>query len=111
MNAEKEFKEPDHLCHVLRSRSKPVKDLVGREIMILEDSQASKITHDYNCKIHEIYIKALSMGVCPYRYLRNREAISTQDQLKLANSRVTVVTVVHFDLEFGKINEFHLTRT
>ena len=39
--------------------------------MILEDSQTSEIAHDYNCKIHDIYIKALSMGVCPYRYLRD----------------------------------------
>jgi len=41
----------------------------------------------------------------------HKETISIQDQLKLANSRVAIITVVHFDLEFGKINEFHLTRT
>jgi molybdopterin/thiamine biosynthesis adenylyltransferase len=57
----------------------------------LEDSQASKIADEYHCRIYDIYGKILSMGIYPYRYLRNKEAISIQEQLKLAKSRVTVV--------------------
>jgi molybdopterin/thiamine biosynthesis adenylyltransferase len=38
-----------------------------------------------------MYVEALKMGVCPYRYIRNRESISMQDQIKLAESRIAVV--------------------
>ena len=79
------------ICNMIRGRSRKVTDPAGRETMILEDSQASKIAEEYSCNIHDIYIQTLHMGVYPYRYLRNKETISIQDQLKLAKSRVTVV--------------------
>lgn len=91
MDAENKFNNPNHLCDVLRFRSKKVKDLVGRETVVLEDSQALKIAQDYHCRIHDIYIKILSMCIYPFRYLRNKETLSIEDQLKLAKSRVTVV--------------------
>jgi hypothetical protein len=83
--------ELKNICKTICERSKKVTDPAGRETMILEESQASKIAEEYSCKIHDIYIQTLNMGVYPYRYLRNKETISIQDQLKLANSRVTVV--------------------
>jgi molybdopterin/thiamine biosynthesis adenylyltransferase len=60
-------------------------------VQILEDSHAVKIANEHGCKVHEVYTEALTMGIYPYRYLRNRETISAQEQLKLAKSRVAVV--------------------
>jgi molybdopterin/thiamine biosynthesis adenylyltransferase len=89
MNAENEFDHPN--SDVLRLRAKKVKDPAGREVLVLEDCQASKIANGDSFKIHDLYIELLSMGIYPYRYLRNRETLSIEDQLKLAKSRVTVV--------------------
>ncbi len=75
----------------LQMRSRKVTDPAGREVQILEDSHAVKIANEHGCKVHEIYTEALTMGIYPYRYLRNRETISAQEQLKLAKSRVAVV--------------------
>jgi molybdopterin/thiamine biosynthesis adenylyltransferase len=33
----------------------------------------------------------MKLGVCPYRYIRNRESISIQDQIRLAESRIAVI--------------------
>ena len=75
----------------LHSKSKKITDPAGREIEILEDAQASKVAEECNSTLHSIYIEALTVGVCPYRYLRNREAVSPQEQLGLAKSRVAVI--------------------
>jgi len=75
----------------LQMRSRKVTDPAGREVQILEDNHAVKIANEYGCKVHEVYTEALTIGIYPYRYLRNRETISAQEQLKLAKSRVAVV--------------------
>lgn len=84
-------KGPHGLSHVLRLRSRKVKDPAGRETMVLEDRQAFEIASEYRCRVYDIYLELLGMGICPYRYLRNREALSLQDQLTLARSCVSVV--------------------
>ena len=76
---------------LLKSRSKKITDPAGREVEILEDSQALKIAAESGCSVHDVYVEALGLGICPYRYLRNRETISPEEQLKLANARVAVV--------------------
>lgn len=75
----------------LQMRSRKVTDPAGREVQILEDNHAVKIANEYGCKVREVYTEALTIGIYPYRYLRNRETISAQEQLKLAKSRVAVV--------------------
>ena len=80
-----------NIRELLHSKSKKITDPAGREIEILEDFQASKVADECNSTLHNIYIEALTLGVCPYRYLRNREAISPQEQLGLAKSRVAVI--------------------
>jgi len=49
------------------------------------------VAEECHSTLHNIYIEALTLGICPYRYLRNREAISLQEQLRLAKSRVAVI--------------------
>jgi molybdopterin/thiamine biosynthesis adenylyltransferase len=77
--------------HLLQSRSKKINDPAGREVEILEDSQALKIAAESGCSVHDVYVEALGLGIYPYRYLRNRETISPKEQLKLSKARVAVV--------------------
>ena len=77
--------------HLLESRSKKITDPAGREVEILEDRQALKIAVESDCSPHDVYVEALGLGIYPYRYLRNRETISPEEQLKLSKSRVAVV--------------------
>ena len=77
----------DLLCE----KSRKTKDPAGREIVVLDDRQALKIAEKFGCRVHEVYIEALSLGISPHRYIRNREIISNGEQLKLARSQVAVV--------------------
>ena len=79
------------LNQLLDDKSRMIKDPAGREVEILEDAQASKVAEECHSTLHNIYIEALTLGIYPYRYLRNREIISIQEQIKLAKSRVTVI--------------------
>jgi len=75
----------------LQKRSRKIADPAERQVQILEDVQALKIADECRCSVHAVYIEALGMGIYPHRYVRNREIISEQEQLKLAQSRVAVV--------------------
>ncbi|MBU4425393.1 MAG: HesA/MoeB/ThiF family protein, partial [Proteobacteria bacterium] len=80
-----------NIRELLHAKSKKITDPAGREVEILEDAQASKVAEECHSTLHNVYIEALTLGICPYRYLRNREAISLQEQLGLAKSRVAVI--------------------
>ena len=75
----------------IRSNSTTVDDPAGRRVEILKDEQALQIARDKGVSISEVYVHALTLGICPYRYLRNREAISLEEQLQLAQACVAVV--------------------
>jgi molybdopterin/thiamine biosynthesis adenylyltransferase len=75
----------------LYEKAKKIADPAGREVEILEDVQALTVAEECRTTLHDVYIEALTLGICPYRYLRNRNAISLQEQLQLAISRVTVI--------------------
>ena len=87
MNSEIKTRMHEHLLE----RSRKIIDPAEREVQILEDVHALKIADEYRCSVHAVYIEALGKGIYPHRYLRNREIISDQEQLKLAQSRVAVV--------------------
>ena len=76
---------------LLHAKSQKITDPAGREVEILEDIQAESIADACQCMVHDIYSEALTLGIYPYRYLRNREVISLKEQLSLAESRVAVV--------------------
>ncbi|MEA2040569.1 MAG: hypothetical protein U9N82_12220 [Thermodesulfobacteriota bacterium] len=69
---------------LLGLRSRKVKNRAGREVEILDDAEAEKLSDECGCSVLEVFIEALTLGVCPYRYLRNREVISYKEQLQLA---------------------------
>jgi molybdopterin/thiamine biosynthesis adenylyltransferase len=75
----------------IRRRSRKLQDPAGRTVRILEDSHSQEIAQTLRCGVHEVYIEAMRLRILPYRYLRNRDSISIEDQLELANSQVSVI--------------------
>jgi molybdopterin/thiamine biosynthesis adenylyltransferase len=84
-------KKQKEIHRLIQVRSSKVIDPAGRVAQILKDNHTLKIANTCHCTVHEVYTEALSLGVNPYRYIRNREIISIQEQLKLAESRVAVI--------------------
>ena len=68
-----------------------IQDLTGREIQVLREDAAFHIAEEAEHTLREVYLETLGMGIYPYRYLRNREIISIDEQLTLAQSKVAVV--------------------
>ena len=75
----------------IQEKARPIKDLVGRDVHILDEVHADSIAQDLGLTLLDVYRATLGLGISPRRYLRNRDGISLQDQLKLAESRVAVV--------------------
>ncbi|HUH66444.1 MAG TPA: HesA/MoeB/ThiF family protein [Syntrophales bacterium] len=68
-----------------------IEDLAGRPLQAVKDSDATAIAREFGLSLHDVYRELLKLGVYPYRYLRNRGAISADEQLKLAESKIAVV--------------------
>jgi len=84
-------KKQINIQDLISSKSKKIVDEAGSETLVLEDAHALRIAKECGCKIYDVYVTALKNGICPYRYLRNRETISLKQQLVLAESRVAVI--------------------
>jgi molybdopterin/thiamine biosynthesis adenylyltransferase len=76
---------------MLQESSEKTKDAAAREIVVLKDGRAVEIASKCGCTVHDVYREALKEGIYPYRYLRNRDCISMDEQLVLSRSRVAVV--------------------
>jgi molybdopterin/thiamine biosynthesis adenylyltransferase len=61
------------------------------KIKVLYEKEAIQLALKYQYTLKSVYVEAMKLGVCPYRYIRNRASISMQDQIKLAESRIAVV--------------------
>jgi molybdopterin/thiamine biosynthesis adenylyltransferase len=61
------------------------------KIKVLCEEEAIKLALKYQSTLKSVYVEAMKLGVCPYRYIRNRESISIQDQIRLAESRIAVI--------------------
>jgi hypothetical protein len=61
------------------------------KIKVLYEEEAIHLALKYQYTLKSIYVEAMKLGVCPYRYIRNRESISIQDQISIAESRIAVV--------------------
>ena len=67
-----------------------IKHLVPNELIGI--AQTIAVKHSILIKHHRIIeAAALSLGVCPERYLRNFEAYSLEEQLRLLSGRVALV--------------------
>ena len=81
----------ENVRELIQSRSKKVTDPAERKILVLEEEQAHSIAGKCGLKTKDVYGEAMELGIYPYRYLRNMETISIEEQLKLSKSRVAVV--------------------
>jgi molybdopterin/thiamine biosynthesis adenylyltransferase len=72
-------------------QTRTIRDVAGREVRALKDVSAIETAERFRVSVRTVYETALEAGVCPFRYLRNRETVSMAEQLQLVKSRVTVV--------------------
>jgi molybdopterin/thiamine biosynthesis adenylyltransferase len=79
------------LSEDLRRASRSLTDPAGRTVTVLDDKAAMELADKRGCPVGEIYIAALEQTIWPFRYIRNRDILSCEEQLKLARSRVAVV--------------------
>jgi len=75
----------------LNRKSIEIFDPVGRKVRIISNEKAVEISGALGCSIRKVYIEALKLGICPHIYLRNRDIISIDEQLKLSESTVSVI--------------------
>ncbi|MBW2103526.1 MAG: ThiF family adenylyltransferase [Deltaproteobacteria bacterium] len=75
----------------IQQAARLVKDPAGRQVRVLEDQEAVRLAAASGLSPAAVYETALAREIVPYRYLRNHECISVNDQLRLARSRVAVV--------------------
>jgi len=79
------------LAKKIQAKARQIKDLVGRDVLVLDEVHGDAIARDLDLTLLDVYRVTLSLGIYPRRYLRNREGISLQDQLKLAESKVAII--------------------
>lgn len=79
------------LPELIQEHSIEIADPAGRQAQILEDNHALKLADKCRCSIHDIYLETMNIGIYPYRYLRNREAIALNEQIILAKSKVAII--------------------
>ncbi|MEW6665652.1 MAG: ThiF family adenylyltransferase [Thermodesulfobacteriota bacterium] len=75
----------------LLSMAREFRDPAGREVRVLADEDALVLASRHGCGLSRVYHEALEAGICPYRYVRNRDSVSLEEQLSLARGRVAVV--------------------
>lgn len=76
---------------LVHAYSEKVLDPAGREVRILKDNNALKVSDEHQCSVRDIYLIAMNEAICPYRYIRNRKSITLEEQIRLAKSCVAVV--------------------
>ena len=66
-------------------------DQTGRERVVIKEQQAIDIATAHNVSIHDIYLIALKKNIIPYRYIRNLGSFTINDQLRLMESKVSII--------------------
>ena len=61
------------------------------KIKVLYEEEAINFALKHQSTLKSVYVEAMKLGICPYRYIRNRESVSIQDQIRLAESRIAVI--------------------
>lgn len=75
----------------LRAKARLCSDPAGRRIMMIVDVDALEISKRFGVPMSVVYREGLRLDICPCRYIRNRDSISPEEQLKLASSKVAVI--------------------
>lgn len=83
--------EESRLLSCIRKKVERMTDTAGREVIIIRDEELRTVADEENLPLRNVYIAAMSSGILPCRYLRNRSTLSLDDQLKLARSHAAVI--------------------
>ncbi|MGO9136864.1 MAG: HesA/MoeB/ThiF family protein [Syntrophales bacterium] len=75
----------------IREKAAGITDPAGRRLQALKDHDTFVIADEYHISVHDIYMEMLKMGIYPYRYIRNLDAISPEEQLKLAEAKIAII--------------------
>jgi len=75
----------------IREKAATITDPAGRPVQALKDHDVFMIANEYKVSVHDVYKEMLKEGIHPCRYIRNLDAISREEQLKLAESKVAVI--------------------
>ncbi len=75
----------------IRTCSRIAKDSAGRSVRVIDEADSAEIAKNYARPLVDIFITALAGEILPYRYIRNRDSLSLQEQKKLAESCVAVI--------------------
>lgn len=66
-------------------------DQAGRNRLVIREEIAQNIAQRHNVSLYNVYLAALEDKIIPYRYIRNLDSITIEDQLTLARSRVCII--------------------
>jgi molybdopterin/thiamine biosynthesis adenylyltransferase len=83
--------DKEMISRVIGEKAISIADAAGRKRLVITDKSVGELADLHALTVREIYLAALAIDICPYRYIRNGETISTAEQLKLAESHVAVV--------------------
>ena len=79
------------LGDLIYKHSEKTTDLAGRDIRIIKDKPMLNIAREHGVEAPQVFTEALKNNIIPYRYIRNRDIITLQEQLKLSESCVAVI--------------------
>ncbi len=66
-------------------------DQASHKRSVIREETAKDIARRHNLSLYDIYLAALELEILPYRYIRNLDSITMQDQLTLARSKVCII--------------------
>jgi molybdopterin-synthase adenylyltransferase len=66
-------------------------DQAGGKRPVIREDIAQDIAKKHNISLSSLYLAALENKILPYRYIRNLDSITLEDQLILARSRVSII--------------------
>lgn len=73
------------------ARSREMTDRAGRVIRYIDDYVALSISQEFSSSMGDVYHAALKQGIYPYRYIRNRDVITPEEQITLASCKIAIV--------------------
>lgn len=87
---------PDSTSHenatrLLLEQTATVLDPAGRKVDVLKENPAMALAENLACSLAEVYNLAMNHGIWPYRYIRNRDTLDLDEQLRLSGARVAVI--------------------
>lgn len=76
--------------HLIKELSEQITDSAGIRLSVLSLESAGRISSETGKPLSKIYREALEEGVHPLRFIRNRNTITTDEQLALSRAVVAV---------------------